>query len=165
MIRPRAPIYSRLSKKTIWGAASRTPKGILDSDCFIWEANQPDYLNPRVSAENQICPIWVLDLNACIYMPHSAADACIDLGSFQVWSHSESCKIHHTDTTNESRAADGIYIYIYIYIYMCRQIPAAAAARRLNRNEMLTLLCFKCACARHCYVSKQYMHETRYQKI
>jgi len=57
MIRLRAPIYSRLSKKTIWGAASRTPKGILDSDCFIWEANQPDYLNPGVSAENQICPI------------------------------------------------------------------------------------------------------------
>ena len=45
---------------------------------------------------------------------------------------------------------------------MCKQIHAAAA-RRFNRNDFLTLLCFKCTCARHCYVSKQYMHETIYQ--
>ena len=52
---------------------------------------------------------------------------------------------------------------IYIYIYICRQIQAAAA-RRFNRNEMLTWLCFKCTCVRYCYVSKQYMHETIYQR-
>ena len=35
-----------LSKLLVWGPRSGPPEGILDSVGFIWEANQPDYLNP-----------------------------------------------------------------------------------------------------------------------
>ena len=36
-----------LSKIPFWGPLRGPQKGILDSVGFIWEANQPDYLNPR----------------------------------------------------------------------------------------------------------------------
>ena len=55
-----------LSKIPFGGPLRGPQKGIFDSVGFIWEATQPDYLNPGGQREKPHFAFLVLDLNGWV---------------------------------------------------------------------------------------------------